>query len=37
MKRTGPNDVSGVVWAIGEYFSFFFHFFFGLVSTEKEK
>ena len=23
----GPNDAPGVVWAIGEYFSFFFRFF----------
>ena len=23
MTRTGPNDVSGVVWAIGEFFLLF--------------
>ena len=21
--KTGPNDVSGIVWAIGKYFFFF--------------
>ena len=28
MKRTGPNDASGVVWAIGELFKNFFRVFF---------
>jgi len=27
MTRTGSNDASGVVWAIGEFFSLFFHVF----------
>ena len=27
MKRTGPNDASGVVWAIGEFFIHSFVFF----------
>ena len=26
MTRTGPNDASGVVWAIGEFFSIYFVF-----------
>jgi hypothetical protein len=25
--KTGPNDASGVVWALGELFFFFFVFF----------
>jgi hypothetical protein len=27
MTRTGPNDASGVVWAIGEYFFIFLRVF----------
>ena len=27
MTRTGPNDVSRIVWAIGEYFFYFSSFF----------
>ena len=27
--RTGPNDVSGVVWAISKFFYFYFFVFFG--------
>ena len=27
-KKTGPDDVSGVVWAICKYFYFYFVFFF---------
>ena len=27
MKRTGPNDVSGAVWAIGEFFIHLFRVF----------
>ena len=27
MTRTGPNDASCVVWAIGEFFLFYFVFF----------
>ena len=29
--RTGPNDVSGVVWVLGEYFFSFFFLFFLLI------
>ena len=27
MMKMGPNDTSGVVWALGEPFFFFFHIF----------
>ena len=27
MTRTGPNDASGVVWAIGEFYYYFFRVF----------
>ena len=33
MKRTGPNDASGVVWAIGEFFMISFVFFYILTNV----
>jgi hypothetical protein len=33
MMRTGPNDASGVVWALGKFLKFIYSFFLILMNV----